>query len=134
MRDDAPPPDTKTTVRMKLNTDPPTDPQPVPARIEFQLSEILSDMKHLRLWALRQEAQKAKKWYHLGMKLDLTLVHYLTLVAGALAAGLPQLEAAFPPSATPWLKGSAAVFVLLASVLGVLSPSAALSKSTTPSS
>jgi len=118
MRDDHP--DMKaTTPGMARPTDPPTDPQPAVVRIEFKLDEILSDMKHVRLWTLRAEAKRP--WYPTVMKLQ--AVHYVALVCASLAAGLPQLEAAFPPGATPYIKGSAAVFVLLASVLGVLSPS-----------
>lgn len=49
------------------------------------------------------------------------LVHYLMIVFAALAAGLPNLESALPPEATPWLKAATAVFVLLTGVLGAVS-------------
>ena len=57
--------------------------------------------------------------------MNLQTVHYLTLVFGSLGAGLPALSAAFPPAASPYLLGGAAVCVLLATVLGVVSPSGA---------
>lgn len=57
--------------------------------------------------------------------MNLKVVHYVMLVCGSLGASLPQLEASFPPSASPFLKGAAAVFVLLGTVLGVASPSGA---------
>ena len=60
--------------------------------------------------------------------MNLLAIHYVALVCGALAAGLPQLEAACPPAATPYLKGASAIFVLLTSVLGAVSPSALASK------
>jgi hypothetical protein len=56
--------------------------------------------------------------------MNLQAIHYAMLLCGALAAGLPNLEAAFPASATPWLKGLAAIFVLLTAVLGAVSPAA----------
>jgi hypothetical protein len=62
----------------------------------------------------------------MNMKLNLQAIHYAAMICGALAAGLPQLEAAFPAGAAPYIKGLAAAFVLLTSVLGVLSPSPAL--------
>ncbi len=103
--------DMKSTVRMPLNTDPPTDPQPAIVRIETQLIEILA--------ILTKEKH---------MKLNLQAVHYLVLVCASLTAGLPQLEAAFPPGATPWLKGATAVCGLLTGVFGVLSPGAMIAK------
>lgn len=61
--------------------------------------------------------------------MNLQAIHYVMLICGALAAGLPNLEAAFPPGATPILKAMAAVFVLLTAVLGAVSPSAGGPKS-----
>ncbi len=49
-------------------------------------------------------------------------IHYLMLVCAALAAGLPNLESAFPAAATPYMKGVTAVLVLLVAVLGAVSP------------
>ncbi len=49
------------------------------------------------------------------------LVHYVTVTSAALAAGLPQLEAAFPPSATPWLKGASAICILITGVCAAVS-------------
>jgi hypothetical protein len=60
--------------------------------------------------------------------MNFQLVHYIALVCGALAAGLPNLEAAFPPGATPYLKGATAILVLVTAVLGAVSPSAQLAK------
>jgi hypothetical protein len=51
----------------------------------------------------------------------MSIVNYVFIVAVALAGGLPNLEAAFPVSATPWLKGAAAVFALVAGVAGAIS-------------
>lgn len=51
-------------------------------------------------------------------------IHYLMLVCAALAAGLPQLQDALPPQATPYLKASTAILVLLTAVLGAVSPQA----------
>ena len=56
--------------------------------------------------------------------MNFQLVHYITLVCGALAAGLPQTAEAFPESSRPWFRGAAAIFVLLTAVLGSISPSA----------
>jgi hypothetical protein len=56
--------------------------------------------------------------------MNLSTVHYVMLVCAALAGGLPNLEAAFPPGATPYLKAATAILVLLTAVLGVLSPGA----------
>jgi hypothetical protein len=56
--------------------------------------------------------------------MNLQAIHYVMLVCASLAAGLPNLEAAMPPAAAPYLKGAAAIFVLLAAVLGAVSPSA----------
>lgn len=50
------------------------------------------------------------------------LIHIVMLVCGALAAGLPQLEPALPPAASPYLKALTAVLVLLTSVLGAVAP------------
>lgn len=61
--------------------------------------------------------------------MNLQTIHYVMLICGALAAGLPNLEAAFPAGATPILKAMAAVFVLLTAVLGAVSPSAGGPKS-----
>lgn len=55
-------------------------------------------------------------------------IHFFVAMCGVLAAGLPQLESAFPAAASPYLKGAAAVLALLGAVLGVLSPSAKLPK------
>lgn len=57
--------------------------------------------------------------------MNFQVIHYFVAVCGVLAAGLPQLDAALPPGASPYLKGSAAVLALLGAVLGVLSPSVA---------
>lgn len=56
--------------------------------------------------------------------MNLQAVHYVLLVCAALAAGLPNLQGAFPDSATPYLKGATAILVLLTGVLGAISPSA----------
>lgn len=50
----------------------------------------------------------------------MTLIQTTLVISGALATGLPQLEAAFPPEATPYLKGASAIFALLTTVLGGL--------------
>lgn len=42
------------------------------------------------------------------------------VTCGALATGLPPMEAAFPPNATPYIKGFAAVFALLTTVFGAV--------------
>jgi hypothetical protein len=60
-------------------------------------------------------------------------IHYVMLVCGALAAGLPNLEGAFPPGATPYIKAAAAVFVLLGATLGVVSPAVSIRKLPTES-
>jgi len=60
--------------------------------------------------------------------MNLQVMHYITLVCGALGMGLPQLESQFPPSATPWIKAAAAVFVLVGTVTGVFSPNALAKK------
>jgi hypothetical protein len=52
------------------------------------------------------------------------LAHYVMLACGALAAGCPALEAAFPPGATPYLKAAQACLIVVGSVLGAISPSA----------
>lgn len=52
-------------------------------------------------------------------------VHTIALALAAFAAGVPGLEGAFPVSATPWLKGAQGVAILVAAVLGAVSPSAA---------
>jgi hypothetical protein len=51
----------------------------------------------------------------------MNLVHYFMVGAAALAAGLPSLEAALPPAATPWIKGVTAIAVLVVAVCGAVS-------------
>lgn len=51
-------------------------------------------------------------------------IHYIMLVCGALAAGLPAMSESLPPSAAPYAKAASACLVLIASVLGAISPSA----------
>lgn len=57
------------------------------------------------------------------------IIHYVMLVCGALAAGLPAASEAFPPAAAPYIKGATAIFVLLTAVLGAVSPPALARKS-----
>lgn len=52
------------------------------------------------------------------------VIHYILIVAGALATGLPVTAAAFPEVAKPWFLGAAAVCALTATVCGALSPPA----------
>lgn len=56
--------------------------------------------------------------------MNLQTVHYVMLVCAALAAGLPNVGAAFGPAAEPFIKGATAILVLLVAVLGAVSPSA----------
>ncbi len=51
----------------------------------------------------------------------MSIVNYVFLICGALASGLPSLEPAFPPSATPYLKGAAAVLTLVTVACGSIS-------------
>jgi hypothetical protein len=52
--------------------------------------------------------------------MDDATLHKLMLTTGALATGLIPLEAAFPPAATPYIKGAAAICALLTTVLGAM--------------
>lgn len=51
-------------------------------------------------------------------------IHYIMIIAGSLAMGLPQLTHAMPPSASPWILAASSVCALVATVLGAVSGSA----------
>jgi hypothetical protein len=57
---------------------------------------------------------------------NLRLAHYVLIICSALAIGLPSLEPALPLAAGPILKACTAVLILIAGVLGAISPSAGL--------
>jgi hypothetical protein len=57
---------------------------------------------------------------------NLRLAHYVLIICSALAIGLPSLEPALPSAAGPIIKAATAVLILIAGVLGAISPSAGL--------
>jgi hypothetical protein len=48
-------------------------------------------------------------------------IHYILLIAGALATGLPATALAFPLNARPYMLGASAVCALIATICGAIS-------------
>ena len=55
--------------------------------------------------------------------MNFSAIHYFFLFCSSMATGVPLMESAFPPAASPYLKAAAAVFGLLALVSGAFAPS-----------
>ena len=55
--------------------------------------------------------------------MNFSAIHYFFLFCSSMATGIPLMESAFPPDASPYLKAAAAVFGLLALVSGAFAPS-----------
>lgn len=55
--------------------------------------------------------------------MNFSAIHYFFLFCSSMATGVPLMESAFPPDASPYLKAAAAVFGLLALVSGAFAPS-----------